>query len=771
VPQKLRRGLHLLAAILSLSNLLAAPSGALAQESATPPAATGPVVTSIGVVRGGAGTEVRISGDAPLAYEYFVVEGKSLVIDIPGATSKVWPAEQPIDDDVVGRVRVAEQGGARPGVRVALDLKRAEGFTVRGEGESIAVLFAPAAAGATGSAAPAAEAAGNRVAEVVATRLPGVFRVAVKTDAQPSYRVLDTADARTVAVAIDGARLDPGARASSDYSASNGPVTRVLAASQQAEPPAVVVTVELRQPVPHRIFADASGLNLDFNTDLPRPAAPQAVAGPFEPAAGAAPRPPAAAADAGAGGRAFAGGRITLDFIDADIADIFRLIADVSGMNIVASDDVKGKRSVKMTDVPWDQALDLILKTNIPQLVQIAEGRNVIRITTLQRVLDEQTAVEKRRLEQAQRAAAEQKQALERAELERKFEIENRLQEQARAKAETQRSKGWQERTFGVSYGETKEVAARLEKFFSKCPDGCIFEVGERSNTIFVRDFVDNIAQMSAIFAALETPTPAVMVEARIVEMQSDYSEALGIQWGASFTADAAHGNATDYAFPNSISVGGTAVQGTEGVNPGSYLVNLPAADATSGVGITLGHIANTLSLDLKLSAMEQMGKSKVLSNPKVLVIQNEDANINVGSQLPVPKTDTEGNRTIEWKDVGILLQVRPKVTSDGRVFMKLKIEKSAAGPSVQTTEGEMFSIERRGAETKVLVADGETSVIGGIFQQDDSRTDYGVPGLARLPLVGWLFKSKSVSTGRKELLIFLTPRIVDRATAAETAR
>ena len=436
-------------------------------------------------------------------------------------------------------------------------------------------------------------------------------------------------------------------------------------------------------------------------------------------------------------------------------------------MNIVATDDVKGKRSVKMTEVPWDQALDLILKTNIPQLVQIVESDTIIRVTTQQRVLDEQAADEKRRLEQLQRALAEQKQGLEKAEFSRRIEAESQKQMLEKIKSERQRSKGWLERTFAVSYGDTKEVAARLEKFYSGCRDGCVFESGERSKTIFVRDFVDNIEQMSAVFAALESPTAAVMVEARIVEVQSDYSEAIGIQWGAKYTADAAHGNATDYAFPNSIDISGT--QGSAGEN---YLVNLPVASAVGGIGITLGHIADTFSLDVKLSALEKLGKTKILSNPKVLVIQNEAAEISVGSQLPVIKvikSDIENTQSVEWKDVGIVLKVTPNVTSDGRVFMKVKIEKSARGVDVNTTEGTMFSIERRVAETKVLVGDGETSVIGGIFQQTESDSGDGVPGLSKLPFIGWLFKSKSSSNNRTELMIFLTPRIVDTATDQKT--
>lgn len=734
-----------------------------AEEPAGAAAATGrsgsrqPVVTAIGVVKNKSGTQITISGDTELTYEYFVIEGRSLAIDIPGATSSVWPAEQQVDDEFVSRIQVAPQTGEKPGVRVALALKKPDDFTVLGENGKIIVVFT-----ARKDSASLSEPLLNRVVEVTASRIASAFRVAVKTDAKPVFRVLESVDPKRVTIAIDGARLEPGSRKASDYSGLNMPVTRISALPEPKDPKVVLVVIDLRQPLPFRVFTDGYGLNVDFSIDVsarPEPAQAPQVFPALTPGSTLPTLPATTGIESSrVAARQFTGRKITLDFVDADITDIFRLVADVSGMNIVATDDVKGKRSVKMTDVPWNQALDLILKTNIPQLVQITESENIIRVTTLQRVKDEQAALERQRLEQLQLELAEQKQGLEKAEFSRRLEAENQKQLLENIKFERQRSKGWLEKTFVVSYGDTKEVATRLEKFYSGCKDGCVFEAGERSKTIFVRDFVDNIEQMNAVFLALESPTAAVMVEARIVEVQSDYAEAIGIQWGANYIADAAHGNSTKYAFPNAIGIGGT--------QPGNYLVNLPASNAVGGVGIALGHIANTFSLDVKLSALEKLGKTKILSNPKVLVIQNEEANINVGSQLPVPKTDTEGNRTVEWKDVGILLKVTPNVTSDGRVFMKVKIEKSSAGQTVKTTEGEMFSIERRGAETKVLVGDGETSVIGGIFQQTDSSSGDGVPGLSRIPLFGWLFKSQSSSNTRTELMIFLTPRIVNTASS-----
>ena len=190
-------------------------------------------------------------------------------------------------------------------------------------------------------------------------------------------------------------------------------------------------------------------------------------------------------------------------------------------------------------------------------------------------------------------------------------------------------------------------------------------------------------------------------------------------------------------------------------------MVNLPAAGATSGIGLSFGHIANTLSLDLRLQAAQGMNKVKILSTPRVLVVQNEEAKINVGQELPIPSTDAEGNRTIEWRDVGISLAVTPQVTNDQRVFMDIKVAKESQGPPVATTDGVMFSIISRKAETQVLIGDGETAVIGGLAIEGTQEGEQNVPGLSKIPGLGWLFKSTSKSTQRDELMIFLTPKIV----------
>ncbi len=765
----LRRSLTILTVLLPLVAFTGSGRRATAAEpvpaesSPAAPAYAYPVITAIGVVKGKSGTLVTISGNTDLKYDYFVIDGRSLVIDVPGATSSVWPAEQQVNDDFVSRVRVAQQSGDRPGVRVVFDLKRPDAFTVRGDTGQIAVWFAagkaaaappeiPAAAASEAQppaqtapatptvAPPPAPAALTRVTDVTATRLPNAFRVAVKTDAKPVYRVLESGDPQRVAIAIDAAALGPDSQKATDYSDLGTPITRISVWSEQHEPPVAMIAIDLRQPLPFRVFTDAYGLNVDFNSDVRRAAEPVSPAPslltptpePVESATrGSSPR------DSERLTKAFTGKKITLDFLDADITDIFRLIAEVSGMNIVASEDIKNKRSVKMTEIPWDQALDLILKTNNPQLVQVPETGNVVRITTLNSVLVEEAAAEKRRLEQ--------------------IKNQRNMDEDMKKSIEAQQNlEPLVLKSYAISYGKAGDIKNFLEKSLISERGKNLIQYDDRTNLLVVQDIAARIPEIDRVVQALDTPTPAVLVEARIVEVSSGYEQQLGVQWNMAGVADAAHGNATDFAFPNSMSVGGT-----QSTDTGSYLVNLPAASATSGIGFTFGHIANTLSLDMRLSAMEQLGQTKILSNPKVLVIQNQKAEINVGSQLPVTKTSSEGDRTVEWKNVGIVLEVKPQVTKDNRVFLEILVEKSSQGENVDTTDGTMFSINTSRAKTQVLIADGETTVIGGLFVQETIKDESSVPGLSKLPLVGWLFKNKSDTQRKSELMIFLTPRLV----------
>jgi len=807
VPRMPRR-LVLIPAVLAVLTIMqpwspASHAEGLGGSAATPAAASAaplPIVLAIDLLKSEAGTQITISGEGNLAYEYFVIGGKSLLIDIPGASSKVLPAERLVDDGFVSRIQVAEHTGEKPGVRIALALKKPDDFTVRGENGRIVVLFATRKDSASPSQPPL-----NRVVEVTAARIANAFRVAVKTDTKPAYRVLESGDPKKITIAIDRARLETNSRTTSEYPGLDSPVTRISSWTEPGDPAVVLVAVDLRQPLPFRVFTDEYGLNVDFKGAVSGgtesvPLLPLSPAG--TPGSTLPDLPVAAVAATASVSGKYSGKKITLEFQDADITDIFRLIADVSGMNIVATDDVKGKRSVKMSEVPWDQALDLILKTNIPPLARVIESDTVIRVTTMQRMVDDKNVLEKRKLESQMLA-----EKLRRDELEsgKRNQIYLREAERDRKRQEIF-APGLVDKTFMISYADINTIRTSIQKLvleynktftasgdfqsvqvgdagkaaaaqeaerrqgtpaavdrsmsqmsYESCP-GCVVELDPRTNTIFIRTYPYYLEQFTAVITALDKPTPAVLVEARIVRVTSANDLALGIQWGAKFSADAAHGNALPYAFPNSV-----AVNGTQGV--GNYLVNLPLAGATGGVGISLGHIANVFSLDLKLSAMEQLGKAKLLSNPKLLVMQGKPANIQIGQDLPMITTTTDSNgaqtSSTEWRAVGIMLKVTPMVTNDKRIGLTVEIEQSTQGEDVTTTEGDNFSINVNRVVTEVLIEDGSTAVIGGLLEQENRDSSNGVPGFSNIPVIGWLFKTKSNSTRAREILVFLTPKIV----------
>jgi len=696
-------------------------------------------VTGLKVRKDPSGTLATIRGDGPLRYEYFLVEGKSLVFDIFETGNKIWPTVHNVDDAYIEQIRIGEHFRPDRKVRIVFDLKKPGDYTVHKGDSTVQVAF-----GAPETAGMEADAVENTVSEVYFRPLEGKSRIEIKTAVKPEFRVVDSEDPLRLIVEVGNARIEPAAQKTLDLSRLDKSVSKITAFQyEKDETPVVRVVAQLKEAVPFRVAAVGQTIAIDINglsgMAPPAPAETAAAALPNSvpaPSAGtpAAMTTPAEAEAVMAAGTSpvpvYSGSRLSLDFIDADVNDILRLIADVSGLNFVAGPEVKGKVTIRLADVPWDQALDIILKTNVPSLAQIQEGAKIIRITTMDKIQEE---------EEAQRRAAEQ--------TKKNMDAQKKLEPLV-----TQ--------SFSISYANIKDIEGVIREFTSERVDqDGLLTIDERTGTVMVRDLQENVDSIARTIEALDTPTPAVVVEARIVEMSSQDAKDLGVQWGLNLAADPAHGNALPVAFPNSIGIGGGVATGESGVGQG--MVNLPASNATSGIGISFGHIASTFSLDLRLTAMEKMGKTKILSTPRVLVVQNEKALINIGQELPIPSTDAEGNRTVEWRAVGIQLEVRPQVTNDDRIFMEILVDKSSRGENVPTTEGIMFSINSNKAVTKVLIGDGETAVIGGLTEEESLESTSQTPGLANIPGLGWLFKQTNKTERRQELMIFLTPRIV----------
>lgn len=414
----------------------------------------------------------------------------------------------------------------------------------------------------------------------------------------------------------------------------------------------------------------------------------------------------------------YTGRKISLDFQDADIVPIFRLLADISGYNIVVDPNVKGKLTMKLINVPWDQTLDIILKTF--NLGKTVEG-NIIRIAPLSVFAKE-------------------------------------AEEKAKAKEAEAKAEALETKIFPISYADVSDVKKSIEDSKILSPRGSI-SIDKRTSSMVVKDVPSVFTKIENLLATLDKPTPQVLIEARIVEINTNDERDLGIQWGLGYKA------------PNTLSqIGGFSGLGTGTFTGNNFVVDFPAAISSRGSGITFGLISpdRTLGLDLQISALETVGKGKVISNPKILTVDNGKAKILQGKSIPVRKLTTEGTISTEFKDINIELNVQPHITPDKSIGMIIEIKKEELDPTVPSIEG-VPGTDKKEANTTVIIRNGETIVIAGMYKVNTEDSKTGVPGLMRIPLLGWLFKQQKEKVTTSELLIFITPRIVEQPARASS--
>jgi len=420
-------------------------------------------------------------------------------------------------------------------------------------------------------------------------------------------------------------------------------------------------------------------------------------------------------------GKGYHGRKISLDFKDADIQNVLRLIAEVSGKNIVISDAVQGKVTIRLMNVPWDMALDVILKTYA--LDKEVLGPNILRVAPYKQLKSERNE----QIEAAKALVAAEPLATE---------------------------------VVTVNYAKAQSLQGMLEKMKSQRPEASIL-VDSRTNSLVIKDIVPVIAEMIALIQNLDRQTPQVLIEAKIVELDVDFERALGIQWGTAYNAGPATGNPTGMNFPGTATVGGAA-QNVSGVAPAGVMnpvVNLPAAidnSAGGALGFSLASITNSFRLDMQLSALEKKKHARILSSPRVATLNNQEAWIEQGEEVPYQTTSDEGTKT-EFKDATLRLSVTPQINADRSIIMKIKVNKDT--PLQEITAG--IIIGKKEAVTAVLVNDGETAVIGGIYTNDEQESMGGVPWFMDIPGLGYLFKNQGKQKKRTELMIFITPRII----------
>jgi type IV pilus secretin PilQ/predicted competence protein len=420
--------------------------------------------------------------------------------------------------------------------------------------------------------------------------------------------------------------------------------------------------------------------------------------------------------------RRFTGNPVSLDFQGADLRAVLRTFSEISSLNIVIDPAVQGTVDVALREVPWDQALDIILRAN--KLGYLIDG-TIVRIAPLAVLADEE----------AQR---------------RKLAEEQALAGELRLLTKT------------LSYARADELKDLLTKS-ALSPRGTV-QVDPRTNTLIISDLGDRLQVASNLIITLDKAQPQVEIEARIVQTNKTFARALGVQWGFMGRVDPTLGNTTNLAFPNNGSLGGRVggVQGPTPTDPATTTgtvpsaVNLGAQAATSGVGLALGSINRSFNLDVALTALERSGNGRLLSTPRVSTQNNIEAEIAQGVQIPY-QTVSNNTVTTQFKDAALTLKVTPQITASDTVIMKISVDNGSVG---EVLPGGV-SINTQRANTTVQVDDGQTTVIGGIYASQEVTANDKTPGLGNIPLLKWLFKRDVFDDKSSELLIFITPRII----------
>ncbi len=424
----------------------------------------------------------------------------------------------------------------------------------------------------------------------------------------------------------------------------------------------------------------------------------------------------------------YTGERLSLNFQDIEVRAVLQLIADFTGLNVVVSDRVTGNLTLRLQNVPWDHALDIILRT---------QGLD-------KRITDNVMLV----------APAE--------------EIAERERLDAQARRDEEELSPLRSDYFQINYAKAGDISALLQS-----ADATLLSergnvaIDERTNTLIIRDTQSNLAEIRRLINRLDIPVRQVLIESRIVLANDDFSRELGVRFGASgrqSTRASGPDGQLGGTRPGGVvdsGAGGGAIPGSPGTGTGTggLLVDLPASDAAGSVGLAVGRIGDRL-LQLELSALETEGRGEIVSSPRVITSNQRTASIKQGVEIPYQEATASGATNVSFQEAVLSLDVTPQITPDNRVIMDLEVSKD--------TIGEVFlgvpSIDTQSVTTQVLVDNGETVVLGGIYERDRREQVSRVPFFGSLPAVGWLFRNNLRIDENSELLIFVTPRILDES-------
>ncbi len=652
----------LVAPASDMAEPVAADMGLEAEKSAAPEVAgneaqglpDATVVHDISFSESGKALSVRVEGDGRFVdHKAFMVGKDRLVLDIFGVGSLKEKDTISVGGKYVRQVRMARHGSPDEKVRVVLDLTGEVDYDVKTGGSALVVAVAPRGSNVVAEVSPAVKTEAS-VASKGASKEGSKVETAMSTGRKVTVSVPPVADTKDETPKIYVTQKD-------------GHITLSSAPPEAATPGAKVV-----------------GSDQYVVTET----------------------------------KVYTGGKISFDIQDADLEKVIKLLADVAGLNLIVNpSDVQGKVTLKLANVPWDQALDILLK--IYNLDKVIEG-NVLRVAP------------KAKLDAEKQADLRAIKAL----------------KDAKEAAEDLYTK-----TFKINYADASELENKVKKILSKRGEATS---NPRTNELIITDIKDKIEEAGQLIDILDKEVNQILIEARIVTVDVGYSQSLGVSWGLARNPDPVTGEQ-----PGAYAASGSNSSVEFDDTAGSYVLTVPSelgADAAGLVtGLTWLRVMDNVNLDLTISALESINKAETLAAPKVMTLENQSAQITSGTTLYVQTTSAAGTKP-EPLNANLSLTVTPRVTGDN--FINMQVDATNSQP-LQPPPGSTAAIDTKSVQTNVLVKNGDTIVLGGIYIKTKSKGDSQVPWLGRIPIIGWLFKERTTNDSTSELLIFITPKLV----------
>ncbi|TNF56194.1 type IV pilus secretin family protein [bacterium] len=659
--------------------------------------AGGSEITGISVQEVQKNTEIQIDSNAPFSYTiYKPADPYRLVVELQDITLGKFTDNILVDRAGVMEIIPAETEGVSKGVKLEIILTVPAEVNPVQQGNTLILSFNNPEVEEFAAPSPEGVLRDARYIEgIELSKSRGKVHVVVRGDGQLSP---DTFQPEKKKVVLDFPGVTTSAESPRTY---EPPVVAVRVGKQ---PDKTRVVIDLSEPTLFDVSTEDNQYILSF-------AIPEAAMAEAEVPSPAVPETPALSAF----GKVYTGEVISIDIQDAPLSKIFAILAEVSGYNIILSPQIKEQRIfIKLDNVPWDQALDVILRNY--GLSKSVEG-NIIRVAPTAVIAQEEEQI-------------------------------------ARAKEAALKAGDLETRMYSIDFADVNDLKRQIEDIMEEKGAGAGRERGtvsidKRTNTLIIRDVANMHVEYERVIKELDTPTRQVAIEAKLVRVSRQFTQELGIQWGVLWKPT-----------PQTTIGGSTLTEGL-GLSGNPLMINMPAAVAAgTGGALGFGYIGaeNLRSLDIQLSAMESSGKGKTISNPKIITLDNQEATIETGQKIPYQTVSAEGTQT-QFVNATLELKVTPHITPHGTVVMDLELKNDQADFG-QTVQG-VPTINTNEAESQVLIKDGDTLVIGGIYVSTLSKATDAVPLLGQVPILGWLFKKDKDTEEVDEALIFITPRII----------